>query len=189
MSCLRGGQQIGIWTVLTLVSGCAGTPLSHVANAEETGSNIAVFEHGSDQIIVDPDRRRLVILGTEHLLEDCSTEELHCLKSESANFHIVVPRNCDRSIVPGGDLAGGYRFLQINLGAHSHPRAGVYTSEIGNEFGYWYNPSRGIFEIRYDPAGKVKFGARDNGSIINFTETRAYAFRLSDDEVFLGCAR
>lgn len=169
-----------------LASGaCAGHgPLGKA----DVGSRVGEFAGPGGQIIVDADRRTLIVGGVVSTLDDCSTEAVHCFSNAATGFHIAFPRNCGDRSVP--DAAGNapWKFEMISGAPHSHRLDGGYVSTVSNRFGYVYSARLGLFQIRYDNAGQVRFGPADRGSSLNADEAAPFIYRLKQGERFLACS-
>ncbi|TMJ20069.1 MAG: hypothetical protein E6G92_10030 [Alphaproteobacteria bacterium] len=163
---------------------CAST----VAKVPHLGdASVAVFVNERGSIEINLTDLTITIASQVRPLEDCSTSIVYCFKNEELGFHIAVPRLCRTPHNVEGLMAGGHRFYEISMVEHGDPRQGRYVSTLGDAFAFSYFLDRGIFEIRYDPAGQWQFGPRSNGTSMPSSEVERYTYQMPANQAFLRC--
>jgi hypothetical protein len=147
------------------------------------------FVGSSGSIRIDLDSLTIEIGGGIHRLENCSDAGLFCYKNGSLGFHVVFPRSCRRPYVAEGETASGFTFYKTKIAPHADIRAGQYISSLSSRFAYSYAIDLGLYEILYDPTGRIGFGPRDAGDSMSIAATAPYTYRLLQGRTFLRCSR
>jgi hypothetical protein len=184
---MKACSGVFTWTVLPFTASCASAPIE-ASLQEVPDQRIGVYSNGRSVIVVDPERSMLRIDGESVALHNCSDDAYHCYKNESFGFHIVLPKYCSlpRESRPS---IGGYGIRLIGVEPHGPVWDGLYVSDLSYRFAYRYIMRRGLFEIRYDKSGLVRFGPGGNGNFLNSSELEPITYRLPDDTGFLKCRR
>jgi len=178
------------WVIMGIclfgASGCVSSPNAVSRAPSLNATEVGHFVGPGGSITIDLPSLRLDIGSQAYPLVDCSTERVRCFKNEDIGFHFITPRSCPTGPGTQGELAGGYRFQQIDMIEHGDSHQGRYVSTLGDRFSFGYFFDRGIIEIRYDPSGQLHFGGGTEGHS-NMGVALPHTYRLPTNESFLGC--
>lgn len=166
---------------------CAACSVNAMHISRESPIGPVEYRSSTGVVRIDVAARVITVNRQSYPLENCSNDDLYCLKSDTVGFHVVFPRNCRRPYDAAGETMGGALFFQIALVPHEGARNGRYSSELSDRFAYDYTIRRGLHALRFDPTGQWRFGPRSNGNDMGSAAREPFIYRLAEGQAFLRC--